>query len=335
MNILIASGAYPPMVGGSAHYAKNLEKVLQEAGNNVRVVYFRKEHSLPSGIRHILFFFRTLRALKGIDLVLILDTFSSGLPATYAARLCNKKTILRIGGDFLWEQYIERTGNEVPLPEFYKIKPKLSLREKIIYALTKNIFQKNTILAFNTEWQKNICIRAYGLENKDTVVLTNVLEKQDIQEVPTQKIFFGAARNIKLKNRVRLERAFAKAQKRYPEIDLISGQMPYETMLISIKKCYAVVLPSISDISPDLIAKAVQFGKPFIVTKYTGLSKEVVDRGLTIDPLDEEDIQKKIEILCQEELYSAVAKKTQAKYQEKTWQALAEEIISLAKKQTR
>jgi len=93
MKILLTTGIYPPAIGGPALYVKNLEEVWRKEGHKVRVLYYELEKKLPTGIRHLLFFFRTILVLPRVDFVLALDTFSVGLPATLAARLFGKKII--------------------------------------------------------------------------------------------------------------------------------------------------------------------------------------------------------------------------------------------------
>ena len=120
MKILITTPLYPPDIGGPAQYAFNLEQEFQKLGHKVRVIKFSDVKHWPSGIRHFLYFFKLLPAMFWADWCLILDTFSVGLPAVVAGRLLGKKTIIRTGGDFLWENYVERTGKLVLLRNFYQ-----------------------------------------------------------------------------------------------------------------------------------------------------------------------------------------------------------------------
>jgi len=119
MRILIATGIYPPDIGGPAQYAKGVEEAWRKEGHKVKVLAFRFERELPTGIRHLYYFLRVLFSLGGVDFVFSPDTFSAALPALCAAKLCGKKVIIRTGGDFLWEQYVERTGDLVLLRNFY------------------------------------------------------------------------------------------------------------------------------------------------------------------------------------------------------------------------
>ncbi len=95
MRILIATGIYPPDIGGPAEYAKNLADLWQKQGHKVKVEVFSRFNSTPTGIRHLFYFFSILRAVSDVDFVLILDTFSSALPTVLASLLFGKRTILR------------------------------------------------------------------------------------------------------------------------------------------------------------------------------------------------------------------------------------------------
>ncbi|MEI6596731.1 MAG: GtrA family protein, partial [bacterium] len=135
--ILIATGIYPPDIGGPAQYAKNLVEQFTELGYEVKVLSYRLEKKLPIGLRHILYFLRVMFNLSNTNLIIALDTFSVGMPAVIAAIIFNKKIIIRTGGDFLWESYVERSGDLVTLKQFYEIKPGLILKEKIIFILSR------------------------------------------------------------------------------------------------------------------------------------------------------------------------------------------------------
>ena len=136
--LLIATGIYPPQVGGPAQYAKELAESFRQAEWEVAVKTYRFEHQLPSGVRHLFYFLKILPAVWQADLVIALDTFSVGLPAVLATRLLGKKVIIRTGGDFLWEDYIERTGEKVLFRNFYiNTKERWNKKEQAIFYLTR------------------------------------------------------------------------------------------------------------------------------------------------------------------------------------------------------
>ena len=142
MKILIATGIFPPDIGGPAQYAKELAEEFLRQGHKVKVLAYKFKKKLPTGIRHLFYFLRLFFSLGGIDLIIALDTFSVGLPTILAARIFGKKTILRTGGDFLWENYVQKTGNPLTIKDFYDKKPKLSLKFKLVFSLSKFVLKK-------------------------------------------------------------------------------------------------------------------------------------------------------------------------------------------------
>src|SRR3989344_2808133 len=157
MRILIATGIYPPEIGGPAEYAKNLKEVWSKHGHKVTVRVFSQFNFLPTGVRHLVYFCYILPAILKADLILALDTFSAALPSVLAAKMLRKKIILRTGGDFLWESYVERTGELVLLRKFYKTcLDKFSAKEQKVFNLIKFVLKHVSAIVWSTEWQKNI-----------------------------------------------------------------------------------------------------------------------------------------------------------------------------------
>ena len=63
MRILIATGIYPPDIGGPATYSSLLVRELTARGHFVDVVTYGPagvSREIPKGIRHIIYFFKCL-----------------------------------------------------------------------------------------------------------------------------------------------------------------------------------------------------------------------------------------------------------------------------------
>lgn len=308
MKILIATGVFPPDIGGPAQYAKNLHDEFNREGHEVSVACYSIEHHLPIGVRHFVFFLKAFYHLWGADYAIAMDTFSVGVPTIIAARLLRKKVVVRIGGDFLWESYVERTGNLITMRDFYARLPKLSLKEKVIFWIRKKVLPLSDKLVFTTPWQMNITLVAHGFDKKSAVIIENFFRKNT--GLPhSQKNFIWTVRPLKLKNGRLLYRAFAEARKTNPDLVLDDGRYSYDEMLERVKSCYAVILPSISDDSPNLILDAISYGKPFILTKESGYYEKFKDMGLFVDPLSEHDITEKILMLANPVNYEAYRQK--------------------------
>lgn len=120
MHILIATGLYPPESGGPATYTRILEELLPKKGVQVTVVPFSTVRAYPRGIRHILYFWKILRTGKKVTHILALDPVSVGFPACIASMFRFKKFIVKVVGDYAWEQGTQKWGVKDLLDEFVK-----------------------------------------------------------------------------------------------------------------------------------------------------------------------------------------------------------------------
>jgi len=331
--IIIATGIFPPQVGGPAIYAKNISEELKKLGCEPVVLKYDLEYKMPIFIRHFFYFLKVVFNIAGARFILAFDTLSVGWPATLAGKLFGKKVLIRIGGDFLWESYIQRTGDKIPLSKFYEKELSFSKKEKIIKQITDWTLKNASALVFNTNWQKNIWKEAYELSEKRLFVVENFFKKRERSETPKEKVFLWSGREIKLKNIDALKDAFLYAQKETEGIKLeISENIPYEELLEKIKDSYAVILPSLTDIAPNFILDALSVGKPFLMTKESGLFESLKDVGVFFDPLNIEDIKEKMLFLADDKNYEDCLNKIKLFNKEHSWSQITEEFLNIANK---
>jgi hypothetical protein len=168
MRILIATPLSPPDPGGPSYYSEALAEALQGLGHEVALESFARVKHLPTGIRHVVYAFKLFQKQDLADVTIALDAWSVALPAVVVGKVVRKPVILRTGGDFLWERYIERTdtgaGNRVLLSDFYTTPKKLTRKERLIYTLTKRVIFALVIkIVFSTVWQRDLFIKGYDL----------------------------------------------------------------------------------------------------------------------------------------------------------------------------
>ncbi|KND46688.1 MAG: hypothetical protein AB201_03590 [Parcubacteria bacterium C7867-006] len=337
MKILIATGIYPPHTSGPAQYAEKMYELWSEMGNKVWVKTYTIENNLPTGIRHIYYFLKILPKVISSDAVFALDTFSTGFPAVLASKIFGKKSIIRTGGDFLWEGYVERTGDMVLLKEFYSTSTKkFSVKEKIIFSLIKWTLNNVSVLIFSTEWQRDIFLNPYKLDIKKTRILENHFERLDLQRELNDnnhkiKNFIAGTRPLKWKNIDFLRNIFKDNDlvSRGGVIDLATA--PHKQFLEKMSKAYAVILVSLGDISPHMIIDALSLNKPFIVTKENGIMNRIGEYALTVDPKNENDIKEKILWLLDENNYRNQVEKIKNFSFSHTWKDMAVEYINIFK----
>lgn len=331
--LLIATGIYPPAIGGPAQYAKELAESFRRGGWEVAVRTYRLEHKLPSGLRHFFYFGKVLLAAGETDLIIALDTFSVGLPATLAARLLGKKIIIRTGGDFLWEGYVERTGDKVLLRQFYRdTVQNWTKKERAIFWLTRLTLKLANFIVFSTDWQRDLWQPVYKFDLNKTAIIENYYGPRERSLPPVGKTFIGFARPLVWKNLDTLAHAFLKAKMEAGDLMLDLESLPYEEAMAKIRHAYAVILVSLGDISPNLILDAIRFGKPFILTRETGLYEKLRGIGIFVDPLNEKEIKEKILELAEPQEYTRWRSRVEQFTFTHTWDEIRDEFIELTKK---
>ena len=289
----------------------------------VKVRTFRFERYLPSGFRHFFYFLKIIPEVLWCDFIFILDTFSVGWPATCAAKLFGKKVIIRTGGDFLWEGYVERNKELVLLRDFYQTTQKTwSQKERLIFRMTKWTLHHTDALIFSTKWQRDIWYRPYNLEKIKLFFVENYYGLKEESFKPKDKEFIASTRPLVWKNLDVLKEVGVK-------IHLENS--PYKEFMDKLARAYAVILVSLGDISPNLILDAIRYNKPFIITEENGLMDRIRDIAIIVNPKNPSDIKNKVLWLCEKDNYNNQVKKIKNFNFLHTWKEIADEIIDIWK----
>lgn len=330
-HILITTGIYPPKIGGPAQYAKNLKESFEKKGYSVVVKTFTIENIIPTGIRHIFFFLKIIPSILRADFIFSLDTYGVGFPTTFASRLFFKKNIIRTGGDFLWEQYCERHNKKVLFRNFYQTeKNNFSVKEKIIFLVTKWTLHNTVCTIFSTEWQRGIFMDAYGLDKNRTRVVENYYGPKEGGVESVSKEFIASTRKLVWKNLDTLENVFNKIREGNSEVSLFLGNLPYEDLMQKMKKAYATILVSLGDISPNMILDSIRQEVPFICTKEVGIYERIKDAGIFVDPLNESEIENAVRELLTEDGYRRAKEKVRNFNFVHTWDDISDEFLKVA-----
>ncbi|MBI2121761.1 MAG: glycosyltransferase family 4 protein [Candidatus Sungbacteria bacterium] len=357
LNILIATPLYPPQLGGPALYAKNFGDKFRASGMRVSVVSFGDVLSLPTLVRHFVYFLKFARKCFFADIIMGLDSFSAGFPAALASVLFRIPFVLRVEGDFLWESFVERTQREVTLPDFYANFQALTHKERIIRATIGWVMRRADRLVFSSKWRREMIIQAFGIDRQKTVIIRNVWPSQAVtsNQLPVTKVILWVGRMLYLKNLYRLIRAFSAANAGGYELKLI-GDGPEKTrvekfvkekgfmgitfapparhddLLQEMSGVSFLVLPSFSDVGPNVIAEAYSGGTPFLFTKNSGYTEYIADSSFWVDSLNDDELVRKLKWLMDERNRAAQREKLRKTHIVHSWEDAAQEWIDLFKK---
>ncbi len=242
MKITIATGLYPPESGGPATFAKLAEDKLSQDGYEVTVLPFSHVRKYPRIIRHFYYFFLLWKQSGGSELILALDPISVGIPARFVAKLKRLPFIVRLGGDYAWEQGRQRFGVTCKLDDFSELKD-LSLGLRMLKSLqTKTVKAADKVIA-PSQYLKSI-IEKWGIESEKIEVIYSVsylqpqirsikselLEHSNLTE--KNPVLLSASRLVPWKGFEALIDVVRDLKTEYPNIKLlIAGDGPQQSVL--------------------------------------------------------------------------------------------------------
>jgi len=389
MRILITTGIFEPESGGPATYTPQLASKLISAGHEVTVITYSDVPRLDADAKYpfklvrvvrgnppspkttgglskifnrINFFFAVFKYVRECDLIYTLDWFAAGLPVSLVARMLGRPYIVRVGGDYLWEQkYLESGATPVSLKDFYERRLFESGEYTIAFRVIRFVLRGAARVVFNSDVQRTLYIQHYDLVSSGTSTIYNPTPGTEdlniVRDVPTKEIVFWG-RLIVMKNVESLIRAFAQAslpaeytltiigdgpqkaalQRLVSELHLesrvrILPSMDKASVLERVKNARAFVLPSWSDISPAQVYEALAMKLPVLVTKenYLPIRDQLPDM---IDPHSVDDIAEKLKMLADDARYAAFVERFKAIHFDHDWDAVTNEHIALFEKVT-
>lgn len=191
MKLLIAADIFPPQSGGPATYVVNLANALTKDGWEVTIV----SHN-PDGDVHVtrntyhvtsrnkvlryLQYFRLLKKHgKDVDVIYAMGPVNAGLPALLVAKLLKKKLVVKIVGDYAWEQWQQnaklkmQNAKFVSVDEFQdmNIGGKIGLLKKV----ERFVVRRADTVIVPSGYLKKI-VRGWGAREDHIEVIQNAVE---------------------------------------------------------------------------------------------------------------------------------------------------------------
>lgn len=363
MRVVLATGIYPPDIGGPATYVRALAQRLTEQNIDVTVVTYRaagferrasseKKGDDPWQVVRVskgggpfLRWMRYARALRRhgreADIVYAFSSVSCGVPL-WMSRLRHPRRILRLGGDFLWERYTDG-GGTLSLTDWYAAKPRF---KGVMNGLLKHFDH----LVFSTSFQEELYEKFFSALPLHSVIenaLPHGMPAIHAVHAPMKLLFLG--RFVPFKNLGSLVLAL----EGLPDMTLtFAGDGPVGELLkdLAAKRNVAgrviflpaqagdskqrllmdhdlLVLPSYTELSPNTALEARAAGLPVLLTEETGLSRMLLD-GVLIRPLR---TPREIAQALKEakETYPTLAVRAAAPLPPRTWDDVAQEHLTL------
>ncbi len=238
--VLLAAGLFPPDIGGPATYGKLIVEELSLRNFSFRVVPFRQVKKWPKVVRHVVYFFKLVANSRGCDLIYALDPVSVGVPALLASWLMGKSFTLRIGGDYAWEQSVQKKKTNELLDEFLKNYSQHSFSVRFLSAVQKFVAREAMCVIAPSEYLRSVVLR-WGVRHEKVVVVHNAFEIP--HGLPTRdearrklgvrgKVMLSVGRLVPWKGFDLLIELLPELLKKYPDLTLhILGEGPKRQFL--------------------------------------------------------------------------------------------------------
>lgn len=322
MRIVLATGIYPPDIGGPATYVAAFGAELRKRKHDVVVVTYGRagsESRLPKGglevhvvsnaggmIARWLRYRDALRQhASNADAVIAFTSVSVGVPLLLAG-LKRPRKILRLGGEFFWERATDG-GSTKSLREWYH--SRWSFWRVVNALFMEGILSSFDRIVYSTGFQKAIHECVYRHLPPASVLENAVPESVSVRHTlhdPMKLLFVG--RFVNFKNLPVLLEAVAKF---HDSTLTLTGDGPAKGHLVGYvgahglsdrvsflpplhgdakTKLFAehdlLVIPSVTEISPNVALEARAAGLPVLLTEETGLSPELSKGMLTAPTRD-------------------------------------------------
>lgn len=181
MKILIATGLYAPEIGGPATHTALLEVELPKHAIDAVVYPFSSVRKYPKIVRHIVYTFGLMRRAKGASVMYALDPVSVGLPALIAARLTGTRFVLRVAGDYAWEQAVQRFGVTMLLDEFSARKSEQPFSVRILMRIESFVAHHAAEVVVPSNYLKQI-VMGWGVPEEKITTIYNAFTPPVIPE---------------------------------------------------------------------------------------------------------------------------------------------------------
>lgn len=318
IRVLVATGIFPPDIGGPATYSKSLLDELPKRGISVKVLSFGSVRRLPKIIRHFAYFLHVLSLGRGIDIIFAQDPVSVGLPSLLAAKILRKKFLLKVVGDYAWEQWQQNSKGQrsrvkfTTLDEFQNQKFDFvtELRRKV----QKFVVGQAKLVIVPSNYLKKI-VGIWDVDQNKIKVIYNEFEvpessvsKEDARRKLglSGSVLVSAGRNVPWKGFQTVRDIMPEITHQFSNAKLfIFHNEPKENLFLYLCAADVFVLNTAYEGFSHQILEAMAFGVPVVSTNIGGNPEIVRDgeNGFLVGFNDKEALKNKIiELLKNPEL---------------------------------
>ncbi len=135
IRVLVATGIFPPDIGGPATMLEALIAALQQENLEIKTLtygeptsgnqpvdetIFRVSRNGRFKLKYLKYFLKMLELAEWADVIYVTDIYSVGFFARLAKKILGKKYIIRLAGDSAWETAVNRGWTQDYIVDFQK-----------------------------------------------------------------------------------------------------------------------------------------------------------------------------------------------------------------------
>ena len=131
MKILIAAEIFPPDIGGPATYSPKIAQALVDNGFEVKLICYSNQKQTDQypfsvfrvvrnklKLHYLKYYFQLKKLAQWADIIYAQGPVSSGWPALKVVKKLKKKLVVKVVGDYAWEQARNLELTELDINEF-------------------------------------------------------------------------------------------------------------------------------------------------------------------------------------------------------------------------
>ena len=205
----------------------------------------------------------------------------------FAAKILRKKFILKIVGDYAWEQGIQRFGVKEVLDGFLKNKYRWEV--EILRKIQKFVANRAEKIIVPSEYLRGV-VTKWGARPKKISVIYNAFDAPELdvskenarkQLGISGKILVSAGRDVPWKGFQTLRNLMPEISRKIPDAKLfILNNEPREKLLLYLRAADVFVLNTAYEGFSHLILEAMAMGAPIVTTDVCG-NPELVEDGIS------------------------------------------------------
>lgn len=331
MKLLIAADIFPPESGGPATYAVTLANELTKQGVDVRIVSLNPNSDktkVNCKISSVWFKNKLLRYLNyfvllfinaiGVNTVYAMGPVNAGLPAWIVARILRKKFVVKVVGDYAWEQGQVSGVIKDSIDDFQKKK----YGGKVGWLKRKeaDVVKNADLVITPADYLKNLVI-GWGADSEKIKVIPNEVDFIPVEPIehPGEKWLVSVGRLVPWKGMDTLIEVISEISKQAPEWKLkiigdgpemsnlrkkitdenvvnvveLTGNLPKEKTLSYIASADVFILNSGYEGWSHVLVEAHNQGVPVLASN-TGDNTEIVAGDHLFEYNNKEEIKEKI-----------------------------------------